>query len=132
MNTVICYRPNGNDYVKGCLMGTSDSTIDIVQFETLEEVAKYVVEKMHNADKGYEYDEYEFSYVIDNELYEDWPPDFLQPHLSDARKALDTHLKAVAKVERNERRVKRLEKKAKAEAKKELKQSLLAKTLGVG
>lgn len=64
--TLIHYRPNGADYCRGCLMGTSDSEIEIVNFADIEEAAKSIAEKrMIDETSDREYAGWETTILID-------------------------------------------------------------------
>lgn len=43
--TIVHYRPNGSDYVRNCLMGSSDSDHEINVFTNIEHAAKSIAAK---------------------------------------------------------------------------------------
>lgn len=67
--TVLAYRPNGADYCKGCLMGTSDSDFEFHTGDNLDQAARFAAEIEFGAPEGYEFCGYEFTYLVNGKEY---------------------------------------------------------------
>lgn len=44
--TIVSYRPNGDDYCRGCHMASSSSDFDLQETEDLEQAARWVADKL--------------------------------------------------------------------------------------
>ncbi|NDV50369.1 hypothetical protein [Salipiger sp. PrR003] len=100
--TVLAYRPNGADYCKGCLMGTSDSDFEFEAFESAEEAARYAGEFLfHDQLKTeLEVDCYELTFLIDG--VEDHERNVEAMAEANMQERLEAHRKAEAERKKEE------------------------------
>lgn len=69
--TLVCYRANGVDTCRGCVMGRSDSDFELRVFTSPEDVAFLWAQKLReNASNGREYCDWDITLLIDGK--EDW------------------------------------------------------------
>jgi hypothetical protein len=72
--TLVHYRPDGSNYVRNCLMGSSHSDLEIASFTDIETAAKSIAEKrMINEASAREYAEWETTILIDGYSENDTP-----------------------------------------------------------
>lgn len=64
--TLIAYRPNGIDTCRGCLMGTSDSDLNISEHRTIESIANQIQDFSEIDEKSdREYCSYDITILLD-------------------------------------------------------------------
>jgi len=67
--TLIAYRPNGDDYCRGCLMDSSDSAFELTGDDSLEVIANTIAQYIfHNSIREREFCEWEMTFLI-NGIY---------------------------------------------------------------
>ncbi len=66
MYTLIHYRPDGSDYCRGCLMGTSPSELEIEVHDNVDTAALSIAQKeLENTTSGREYAAWETTILVD-------------------------------------------------------------------
>lgn len=65
--TLIHYRPDGADYRRSCLMGSTSSDIDILSFEDIDTAAKSLADKLfwNENNKDLSYSDWETTILVD-------------------------------------------------------------------
>jgi hypothetical protein len=92
--TLVCYRPNGLDTCRNCVMGRSDSDFMLRVFDQPDDAAEYWAQKLwEDKNSGREYCSWEVTLLIDGR--EDWYDS--RPDSEELEAAAD-HVKALAKL----------------------------------
>lgn len=70
--TIVSYRPNGDDYCRGCHMASSRSDFDLRETLDIDQAAGWVADKLmsdHKAKNSPEIDEWQVTILINGVLY---------------------------------------------------------------
>ncbi len=70
--TVVCYRPDGSDYCRGCLMSTSSSRFELFEAETVDAAGADIAKKRFadlDPERGLAVCDWELTLLIDGAEY---------------------------------------------------------------
>lgn len=70
--TIVSYRPNGDDYCRGCHMASSSSGFDLQETTDVEQAAGWVVDKLmadHKAERSPEVEKWQVTILINGASY---------------------------------------------------------------
>ncbi len=125
--TVIAYRPNGDDYCRGCHMGSSDSDFEI--YHTVEHdtaainIARFLCEdKIKALEHDYEIEDYEITVLTDGQEPSELGNEVLVEQIMRAAELRAEELFKEYKIKKEQREDEKRENKEAEQREKDLKQ----------